>query len=51
MVHQCLEGQSYYQKEIKEKIKSLNSKEFVVKAQIHAGGRRKSWRCKVSKGS
>ena len=23
-------------KEIKEKIKSLNSKEFVVKAQIHA---------------
>ena len=27
--------------EIDEKIKNLNSKEFVVKAQIHAGGRGK----------
>ena len=27
--------------EIKEKISKLNSKEFVLKAQIHAGGRGK----------
>ena len=36
-------------KEIKEKIKSLNSKEFVVKAQIHAGGRGKAGGVKLVK--
>ena len=36
-------------KEIKEKIISLNSKEFVVKAQIHAGGRGKAGGVKLVK--
>ena len=36
-------------KEIKEKIKSLNGKEFVVKAQIHAGGRGKAGGVKLVK--
>ena len=35
--------------EIKEKIKKLNSKNFVIKAQIHAGGRGKSGGIKVVK--
>ena len=35
--------------EIDEKIKKLNSKEFVLKAQIHAGGRGKGGGRKVSK--
>ena len=35
--------------EIDEKIKQLNSKEFVVKAQIHAGGRGKGGGVKLVK--
>jgi len=35
--------------EIREKIKKLNSKNFVIKAQIHAGGRGKSGGIKVVK--
>tara|TARA_B100001248_G_scaffold248652_1_gene221145 strand:- start:1273 stop:2436 length:1164 start_codon:yes stop_codon:yes gene_type:complete len=35
--------------EIKEKIKTLNSKEFVLKAQIHAGGRGKAGGVKLIK--
>ncbi len=35
--------------EIKEKIKKLNSKEFVLKAQIHAGGRGKAGGVKLIK--
>ena len=35
--------------EIKEKIKSLKSKEFVLKAQIHAGGRGKAGGVKLVK--
>ena len=35
--------------EIKEKIKKLNSKEFVLKAQIHAGGRGKAGGVKLVK--
>ena len=35
--------------EIDEKIKNLNSKEFVVKAQIHAGGRGKGGGVKLVK--
>ena len=35
--------------EIKEKIKKLNSKEFVLKAQIHAGGRGKAGGVKLLK--
>ena len=34
--------------ELKEKIEKLKSKEFVLKAQIHAGGRGKL-RCKAKK--
>ena len=36
-------------KEIKEKISKLNSKEFVLKAQIHAGGRGKAGGVKLIK--
>ena len=36
-------------REISEKIKTLNSKEFVVKAQIHAGGRGKAGGVKLVK--
>ena len=39
------------EEEITKKIKELKSKKFVVKAQIHAGGERKSRRCKISYGS
>ena len=35
--------------EIKEKISKLNSKEFVLKAQIHAGGRGKAGGIKLVK--
>ncbi len=35
--------------EIKEKIKNLNGKEFVLKAQIHAGGRGKAGGVKIIK--
>ena len=35
--------------EIKEKIKKLNSKNFVLKAQIHAGGRGKAGGVKLVK--
>ena len=35
--------------EIDEKIKQLNSKEFVLKAQIHAGGRGKGGGVKLVK--
>ena len=35
--------------EIDEKIKNLNSKEFVLKAQIHAGGRGKGGGVKLVK--
>ena len=35
--------------EIKEKISKLNSKEFVLKAQIHAGGRGKAGGVKLVK--
>ena len=35
--------------EIKEKIQKLNSKEFVLKAQIHAGGRGKAGGVKLVK--
>ena len=35
--------------EIKEKIKKLKSKEFVLKAQIHAGGRGKAGGVKIIK--
>ena len=35
--------------EVKEKIKDLNGKEFVLKAQIHAGGRGKAGGVKVIK--
>ena len=35
--------------EIKEKIKMLKSKEFVLKAQIHAGGRGKAGGVKLIK--
>ena len=35
--------------EIKEKIKKLQSKEFVLKAQIHAGGRGKAGGVKLIK--
>ena len=35
--------------EIDEKIRQLNSKEFVVKAQIHAGGRGKGGGVKIAK--
>ena len=35
--------------EISEKIKSLKSKEFVLKAQIHAGGRGKAGGVKLIK--
>ena len=35
--------------EIKDKIKLLNSKEFVLKAQIHAGGRGKGGGVKLVK--
>ena len=34
--------------EIKAKISKLNSKEFVLKAQIHAGGRGKSRRSQIN---
>ncbi len=39
----------YSKNEILEKINSLNSKEFVVKAQIHAGGRGKAGGVKLVK--
>ncbi len=39
----------YSKNEILKKIKSLNSKEFVVKAQIHAGGRGKAGGVKLVK--
>ena len=39
----------YSKDEILEKINSLNSKEFVVKAQIHAGGRGKAGGVKLVK--
>ena len=35
--------------EVKEKISKLNSKEFVLKAQIHAGGRGKAGGVKLIK--
>ena len=35
--------------EIREKIRKLNSKEFVLKAQIHAGGRGKAGGVKLVK--
>ena len=35
--------------EIREKIKKLKSKEFVLKAQIHAGGRGKAGGVKLAK--
>jgi succinyl-CoA synthetase beta subunit len=37
--------------EIKAKISKLNSKEFVLKAQIHAGGRGKAGGVKLIKNS
>ena len=39
----------YSLSEIKEKIKKLKSKEFVLKAQIHAGGRGKAGGVKLVK--
>ena len=36
-------------KEIKDKINELKSKSFVVKAQIHAGGRGKAGGIKIAK--
>ena len=39
----------YSVNEIKEKISKLNSKEFVLKAQIHAGGRGKAGGVKLIK--
>ena len=33
-------------KDLVEKAKNLNTEKYVLKAQIHAGGKRKRWLCK-----
>ena len=50
MEHQYLKGIVVFSiDEIKEKISKLKSKEFVLKAQIHAGGRGKAGGVKLIK--